>query len=93
MEKMDSTYHVGDRVRVVRVDECYFGENSHMRRLVGEIRTIRGVYWEEEAGLYRYSLMNDHGGWSWDDSCFELDAPPELPEFDTAGADVASLFC
>ena len=91
MEQMDSTYHVGDRVRVVGVSRCVWGANSNMRRMVGKEYTIGGVYWEDESDCYRYSLMNE--ACAWDDSCFEFASPPELPEFDTSGADVASLFC
>lgn len=91
--EMDSKYHVGDSVRIIGVDKCAFGLNGYMRSLVGEVRTIRRVNWDDDRGCYSYHIDNDrHGVWTWDDSCFEPEVPPELPEFNTSGADLVSLF-
>lgn len=88
---MDSTYHVGDRVRIVDVDHCVYGKNGEMENMVGSTNYISRVFWEGENECYRYSLRNDPGHWSWDDSCFEFDTPIELPMFDASEADIFSL--
>lgn len=92
MNSKDSKYHVGDKVRIVGVSRCVYGQNHNMRALIGEVRTIRRVSWDGSNGCYFYYIENDnHGTWIWDDSCFELETQVELPEFDTSGADLLML--
>lgn len=90
MDKMDSKYHVGDRVVVKSVGDCIYGSNGQMESLVGSIVTIRRVSWEMDEDIYSYRIQEDDG-WTWDDSCFEAPVQ-ELPMPDISGTDVLSLF-
>ena len=93
MRERDSKYHVGDKVFICGVNKCRFGLNYHMRELVGEIRTIRRVLWDEGYSCHGYFIENDNCGcWTWDDSCFEPVSVAELPEFDVSNVNVLDLF-
>lgn len=87
----ESRYHVGDEVRIIDVDKCAWGNNVHMKSLIGKIRRIRSVFWSGEKGIYYYKIENDNGDWTWDDSCLERPFPDNLPDIDTSGADLCYL--
>lgn len=89
--KMDSRYHVGDRVVVNNVKHCAFGSNEVMEGFYGCLVTIRSVYWNSSKKVYRYGLVEDRDDWAWDDSCFEADVI-ELPEFDASETNILDLF-
>ena len=89
--EMDSKYHVGDKVCVRSVEDCRWGVNGQMRKLVGSIVTIKRVVWLDYANVYEYKIEEDDG-WSYDDSCFEHIFVKELPNFEASSIDIASLF-
>jgi len=62
---------VGDKVRVKR-DPAYgnsFGWNGEMNEFLGQEVTIASI-----SGLLIH-IREDHGQWSWDESCFDIIAP------------------
>lgn len=92
--EMDSRYHVGDKVILRSVYDCVFGYTEQMEDIVGTSRTIERVLWNDSYGCYEY-YINDRdadGRWSYDDTCFEPEAPTELPEFDVSSVDILTLF-
>lgn len=61
-------FSVGDRVLIVGVENCAYGYNGHMERLVDQEAVITEV--DDVDDGYRIDL--DGGYWFWDDTCFEL---------------------
>lgn len=92
MVRPKSKYSAGDEVRIVDVEKCAWGNNVHMKAIIGKIRKIRSVHWSDGKGCYYYKVDNDNGDWTWDESCFEAPVPDNLPDFDTAGAGLSYLF-
>lgn len=87
--EMDSMYHVGDKVLVTGVNNCSHGKNEEMEDLVGQIVTIRKVFWDRTKELYCYYIRED-SGWTWDDSCFD-NPIQDLPVPDISTADITYL--
>lgn len=90
MYRPDAKYRVGDMVVITDVKKCAWGSNSRMEAMIGSTMRVRSVYWSEEKQRHYYKLIGD-GGWTWDDSCFDI-CVPELPEFDVSGANILDLF-
>lgn len=83
-------YSVGDRVLIVGVEDCRFGMNEEMRDMIGSVVTIGRV--AKDSGEASYKLIEDPGGWTWDDSCFVLAEVVELPIFDLSDMNIENLF-
>lgn len=89
--KLDSRYHVGDKVVVIENDCSPFGRVEQMDKLNGMECTIESVHWNFNNTLCSYKLREDPGRWTWHDTDFESTVI-DLPEFTVDTAGLPSLF-
>ena len=91
MHRPNAKFRVRDEVIITDVKKCAWGSNKHMEAMIGSVVTIASAYWSDGKQRHYYKLREDSGGWTWDDSCFEINIP-DLPEFDVSGANLLDLF-
>lgn len=89
IDDSDFRFYVGDAAIVCGVGECVFGYNDDMEDLVGCTVHITEAEIDKIYNVPSYSIAEDNGAWTWDNSCFEytksVDFEPvsedELKEF------------
>lgn len=72
--KSEPKFKVGDKVKVVKNEDCYFGWIEDMDTFVGKVCTIKSIIGKQSNTPVEYILEEDYSylSWSFDEDCFEL---------------------
>lgn len=90
---MKSIYKIGDVVKVAKFDDCIYGVNPDMYKLIGSYVHITEVQWRGDYAAFKYEIVEDNGRFWWSDQCFEREVCADLPEFSAAGSiELSNLF-